>query len=212
MDLAKPVGVEFQVVRDSGSTVTLECRANSYPPPKIDIYVSSSPVVEGGIVLDKTLTTSPYSSVLVAVLLKSPEIKVQCSAYTQYYRNSSYLELEYLFTTPPPPPPTTPTTESTEQLPTPVIVVPDEPDEGGEPDEGVEYEVVNSVSPTVTAEEYEEEGFELAMEDGDGQVEEGQGLQFNKLMAYIIGGIVAALIVLIMSVCLIVRFVHSVQT
>ena len=185
--------MNFTKINETDDFVFIECSGKAFPPPKIDLEVTVTPAVEGSSVFETTQTTATYYSLLVAKLRKHFEMTIECTVHNQYYSQTESLKFSF----PHPPSPTIPQTQS-----------PQGPTDISNPVTDIIKNEVDIKQKTTPEEVFKEDTDHIDKIDGIITTEDastGADSNYKTLLIYIISGVIAALLILILLVCLVVR-------
>ena len=193
VDETSPVIMNFTKINETDDFLFIECSGKAFPPPKIDLEVTVTPAVEGSSVFETTQTTATYYSVLVTKLRKHLEMTIECTVHNQYYSQTESLSFSF----PDPPSPTIPQTQP-----------PQEPTDTSNPVTDIIENEVDIKQKTTPEEVFKEDTDQIDKIDGIMTTEDastGADSNYKTLLIYIISGVIAALLILILLVCLVVR-------
>ena len=193
VDETSPVVMNFTKLNDTDRYLYIECSGRAFPPPKIYLEVSASPPVEGSLIEETSQTISTYSSVQVIKLKKHLQITIKCIVHNEYYTQNE--ELVFLFPENPIPPPT---------QPDPFHTNAPEPTE-----ESQENEVEVIKQKTVPEDLSNKKDDITETHTSEEETSTGTDLSYKNLLIYVISGVITALLISIILVCLVVRITRT---
>ena len=193
VDETSPVVMNFSKVNETDQFLTVRCSGRAFPPPKIDLEISTQTPVEGNMIIETSKTKSTYNSEQVTKVEKRLELTIKCIVHNQYYSQNE--ELKFLF-------PPSPTAPPTELVPTQTRT------SGPEPTVEDQENEVEVIKPKSVPEDVSSEKDDVTETDDVITKEDastGTDSDYKTLLIYIISGVLAALILLIVLVCLVFR-------